>query len=105
MIHVEPVASFFQNSVHDMESIHWLLIFLLKDIQVVRWDEQAEQYWIMILYELLPGEISRAASRRIFLTYPTDTTRAYRELIGVDGREVYGRVRDLGPLLVWYYPK
>lgn len=102
---VKPVASFFHNSVHDMESIHWVLFLLLKDIQVVRWDEQAEQHWITILHELFPGEISRAASRRIFLTYPTDATSAYGELLGVDGHEVYGRVMDMGPLLVRYYRK
>lgn len=74
---------FFHNSVHDMESIHWVLIFLLKDIQVVRWDEQVEQYWTAILHKLFPGNISKAvtASRRILLTYPTDATRSYRELL------------------------
>lgn len=50
-------------------------------------------------------EISGAASRRIFLTYSTDATIVYRELLGVDGREVYGRVMDLEPLLVRYYRK
>lgn len=59
----------------------------------------------MILHELLPEEISRATSRRILLNYPTDSPRAYRELLGVDGREVYGRAMDLGPLLVRYYRK
>lgn len=106
MIRVEPVASFFHTvALYTTWSTSTEYFFSLKDIQAVQWDEQAEQSWITILHELFPGNICRVASRCILLTYSTDATRAYRELLGVDGREVYGRVRDLGPLLVWFYAK
>lgn len=86
MISVEPAADLFNCSVHGMESIPWVFLFLSKDTQVVGWDEQAEQYRITILHELFPENISRAASRCILLTYSTDATRANRELLGVDAR-------------------
>lgn len=96
-----PVAKFFHNVIHDMESIHWVLFFILKDVDCE--DKKAQESRVAIVSKLFSGETSNTDSRDKFISKAGKVLYAYGLLLGDDGTDVYDRVSSLGTVLARYY--
>lgn len=97
----DAVAKFFHNVIHDMESIHWVLFFILKDVDCEH--EKAQESRVAIVSSLFLGETPNSAERKSFISDPGKILRAYRLLLGDDGNGIYRSVGSLGGVLVRYY--
>lgn len=93
--------SFFHNAVHDMESIHWVLFFLLKDVACR--DETAQVCRAMIVRELFNEEARTSAERHIFLSSRCTALKAYQKLFDSVGKDFFSKLKALGTVLTRYY--
>lgn len=97
----KAVAKFFHNVIHDMESIHWVLFFILKDVDCEH--EKAQESRVVIVSSLFLGETSKGDGRQEFIREANDAMSAYETLLGDDGYDIYLNVGSLGSILVRYY--
>lgn len=98
----KPDAEFFHNIIHDMESVHWVLFFILKDVEC-KDEKAAQEARMLIVYKLFTGEMASSEARHKFISSPNKIIYAYGTLLGDDGKEIYGRVSELGEVLNRYY--
>lgn len=97
----EPNANFFHNVVHDMESIHWVIFFLLKDVDSQ--DVEAQECRVVIVQELFTGESPSSAERHIFLSSRCEGLKAYQKLFESVGKDLFTKIKSLGAVLARRY--
>lgn len=94
-------VEFFHNVIHDMESVHWVLFFILKDVECK--NEKAQDSRRLIDCELFIAAMSSSDARDNFVSKHGKILRAYGLLLGIDGREIYVTVGKLRAILRQYY--